>query len=247
MSKYHALDPSLELLPKWRRLIYLTTFSMAMKIKAKSMMRQNLCKGCVSANIHAQLMWHEIHPIMPISNELCLILNAVFRVNWRIMSSTFLSITYMANLLQNPVKCSERNKESLPCHQQGVPEGKSHALLCATLDITIKFLVRFEGWISIFKSMVALEGKARAWFPYRLETWKTFKMKHRVTIPCKWSFILWKAYAENHLIENHDNWFLHKTEENERGFPICKNVNNRESQASPPKYKNLYDWPTQIL
>ena len=61
--------------------------------------------------------------------------------------------------------------------------------------------------------------------------------KHRVTIPCKWSFVSWKAYAENHLIKNHDNWFLHKIEENERGFPICKNVNNRESQASPPNVR----------
>ena len=56
-------------------------------------------------------------------------------------------------------------------------------------------------------------------------------------IPCKWSFVLWKEYAENHLIKNHDNWFLHKIEENERGFPICKNVNNRESQASPPNVR----------
>ena len=115
----------------------------------------------------------------------------------------------------------------------------------------------------------------------RWETW--------VTIPCKWSFVLWKAYEENHLIKNHDNWlhitsnrfpprgchirctqvgaailhgptenvfstkvgtlnsnaggwtaqhlFLHKIEENERGFPICKNVNNRESQASLPNVR----------
>ena len=63
------------------------------------------------------------------------------------------------------------------------------------------------------------------------------QIKHRVTIPCKWSFVLWKGYAENHLIKNHDNWFLHKIEENERGFPICKNVNNRESQASPPNVR----------
>ena len=68
--------------------------------------------------------------------------------------------------------------------------------------------------------------------------------KHWVTIPCKWSFVLWKAYAENHLIKNHDNWFLHKIEENERGFPICKNVNNRDAEIKLWVWKtwNLRPW-----